>query len=286
MTKTQCCRRLRLSRQTVTDVCVLIAEDLTPHSTGHHVLPMAVKVTVALNFFAFGSLQGTAVDLNGISQAAAHHCISLVTDALFDTARKHIHFMREQPRLHRGQWVSVPSLDSPSWLDSFILRQSRLSQIFTPAPKILGWILGDKGNPLKRWLLTLLQEPQRDAQRRYNQCHLISRTTIDQAIRLFKMQFQCLDWSGGALFPEVLPIVVVCCALHNMALHRSMDPEDDEAVEGDSSSEEEEEQDVEDEEVEAMVEDAEHRGTSAAQGGGWARRGSCQDVMNVKDLLI
>ncbi|XP_067901790.1 putative nuclease HARBI1 [Heterodontus francisci] len=83
--------------------------------------------------------------------------------------------------------------------DSFMLCQSRLPQSFTPMPKVCGWNLGGKGNPLKRRLLTPLRKPQTEVQRQNNQYHLLSRTTIEEAIGFLKMRFRCLDWLGGTL---------------------------------------------------------------------------------------
>ncbi|XP_067912849.1 putative nuclease HARBI1 [Heterodontus francisci] len=154
--------------------------------------------------------------------------------------------------------------------DSFILHQSSLPQIFTPSPK--EHALGNRGNPLKKWLLTRLWEPQIQAQRCYKQGHLPTRTAIEQAIGLLKRRFRCMDqWGGPVQYPptNVSVIVVVCCTFHNMALQRDVHFEDIEGLEEDSLSEEKQEQEVrEEEEMEAEGDDTAQRDAPAAQQGG------------------
>ncbi|XP_067913696.1 lumican-like [Heterodontus francisci] len=50
---------------------------------------------MALNFFTSGSSQGSHADLGGISQTAAHHYISQITDALFVRAGEYIQFQTD-----------------------------------------------------------------------------------------------------------------------------------------------------------------------------------------------
>ncbi|XP_067865220.1 putative nuclease HARBI1 [Heterodontus francisci] len=88
----QCRRRLRLSRETVTSLCEMLAVDVSSNCIGGHPMPVTLKVTVSLNFYASGSFQASAADLCGVSQAAAHHCIKVVTDALFQRGNQFITF--------------------------------------------------------------------------------------------------------------------------------------------------------------------------------------------------
>ncbi|XP_067910356.1 putative nuclease HARBI1 [Heterodontus francisci] len=55
---------------------------------GGHSMPVAIKITVALKF---GSFQGSTGDMCGASQAAAHHCVKEVTNALFKRADNNVH---------------------------------------------------------------------------------------------------------------------------------------------------------------------------------------------------
>ncbi|XP_067904624.1 putative nuclease HARBI1 [Heterodontus francisci] len=283
-------------RQMVTEICALIAEDLTPRRTAHHALPVALRVNVALNFFTPGSFQGSAADLGGVSQTASHHRIFSIPErwCLAGTEASGFHLHRwivPDTRHHQLHLlaIKIPS-ECPvrfinrkgyhslrvsdhnknilhlcgcfpgSCNDSFIFRQSRLPQLFIAPPKLCGWILGTKGYSLKRWLLITLGKPDIEAQKHHNRSHFLTRTTIQQAIGLLKMWFQCLDRLGGALQytpARVLSMVVVGCAFHNMVLERAVDLEEAEALDLHSSSEE---QDVE--------ENAENRGAPEVAGPG------------------
>ena len=45
---------------------------------------------------------------------------------------------------------------------------------------------GDRGYPLKSWLMTLLTNPQTDQERRYNDLHSHSRSVVERTIGLLK----------------------------------------------------------------------------------------------------
>ncbi|XP_067865976.1 putative nuclease HARBI1 [Heterodontus francisci] len=132
--------------------------------------------------------------------------------------------------------------------DSSILGQSQVPQLFMAPDSLCGWLLADKGCPLKRWLLTPVQHPTTEAQEQYNHCHLTTRTTIEQAIIHLKLHFRCLDWSGGTTHPPTPQnapttmscVVVVCGILHNVAMQRGVVLEEDHVETCSASSLEEE----------------------------------------------
>ncbi|XP_067866984.1 putative nuclease HARBI1 [Heterodontus francisci] len=270
----QCRRRLRLSQETVTSLCEMLAVDVSSNCIGGHPMPVALKVTIALNFYASGSFQASAADLYRVSQAAVHHCIKVVTDALFrhanyfitfktdDTSqaerargfstisgfpmvqgvidcthvalrapagqsgafinRKGYHSMNVQLVCdHHKRIMQVCAHYPGSCHDAFILRNSLVPALFNSLDGMEGWILGVRGYPLKTWLMTPVRKPRGHAEERYNESHAATRVTIEQTIGLLKMRFRCLDRSGEALQyapSRVSRIIVICCALHNLAI--------------------------------------------------------------------
>ena len=84
-------RQLHLSKTTVRHICEVLSH-LAPRGSGGHPLPVDVKVTAALNFYASGSFQAPSGNLAGISQASVHRCVRQVTDALYARAGQFINF--------------------------------------------------------------------------------------------------------------------------------------------------------------------------------------------------
>ncbi|XP_067911598.1 putative nuclease HARBI1 [Heterodontus francisci] len=72
---------------------------------------------------------------------------------------------------YRKYFMQVCARFPGSCQDSFILRQSQVPMLFTAPAQIQGWILGDKGYPLQTWSLTLVRNPNSDAEERCNTCH-------------------------------------------------------------------------------------------------------------------
>ncbi|XP_072360437.1 putative nuclease HARBI1 [Scyliorhinus torazame] len=275
-----CRRRLRFSRETVAHICHLLAH-LAPLGTGGgHALPVSVKVTVALNFYATGSFQAPSGHLSGISQASVHRCIRAVTDALYSIADKYIKFPEDRAQQEaraRGfakvagipmvqgviDGVHVPMHPPADNREVFMNRKGAysmniqvvcdphmkimhvcakypgsvhdayiLAQSFIPAmfdgcpPRLRGWLLGDKRYPLRSWLMTPIRRPQTNAESLYNEAHAATWGVVERCFGLLKMRFRCLDRFGGALQyrpDRVGRMVVVCCALHNIAMQRGDD---------------------------------------------------------------
>ncbi|XP_067904620.1 putative nuclease HARBI1 [Heterodontus francisci] len=107
LSERQCRRRLCLSHETVTFLCEILAVDVPSNCLGSHSMPVALKVIVALNFYACGSFQASMADLCGVSQAAPHHCIKVVTDALFRCANNFICFKTDTSQAERSRGLSA-----------------------------------------------------------------------------------------------------------------------------------------------------------------------------------
>lgn len=79
-------------------------------------------------------------------------------------------------------------------------------------------ILGDKGYPCFKYLLTPLQNPITPSERRYNFAHSSTRMVIERVNGVLKRRFPCLS-STLRFTPERCCVVIVACAvLHNLAV--------------------------------------------------------------------
>ncbi|XP_067892380.1 putative nuclease HARBI1 [Heterodontus francisci] len=246
-----------MSREAVTYLCILLNNDLQPLGFGDYPMPVALKVTVALNFYTSTSFQGSTGDLCGVSQSAVHRCIREVTDPLYRRAGDYVSF-RTDPESHVERAVEFGAIAEFPQVQGVIdgttscipqqkglllaQLQLLLLLLFTPPAQIQGWILGDKGYPLLTWLLTLVRNTSNDAEVCYIACHGSTPATIEQAIGMLRMRFHCLDTLGGALQyapDKVGCIVVVYCILHNIAVQRREALQDDEVGEQETSSDDE-----------------------------------------------
>ncbi|XP_067896072.1 putative nuclease HARBI1 [Heterodontus francisci] len=267
------CRRLCLSQETVTSLCEMLGAEVASNCVGGHPMPVALKLTVALNFYASGSFQASSGAMCGVSQASAHHCIKVMADAIFRRANQFIKFKTDatsQAKTARSlstiagfpmaQGVidcTHVAITAPTGVCSLSWKQSRCIQflelpvpaLFSPPECLQGWILGDRGYLLKTWLLTPVRNPRTEAEERYNESQATTRVTREQIIGFLKMRFRCLDRSSGALQyspARVCRIIVVCCALHNLVMERGEALEDDQ-VQRKASSDEDGDTDEEEE---------------------------------------
>ena len=105
--------------------------------------------------------------------------------------------------------------------DSFILNESTIHDSFERGDYGEGWLLGDSGYGLKRWLMTPIATPVTNQQRKYNLSHRKTRCPIERSFGALKSRWRIIDHSGGRLcyLPEkVAKITVTCCVLHNICI--------------------------------------------------------------------
>lgn len=74
--------------------------------------------------------------------------------------------------------------------DAFILANSALPGIMEG---VNGWLLGDSGYPLKKWLLTPFAQPSNQHEERYNSSHCATRNTVERAFGVLKSRFRYLS---------------------------------------------------------------------------------------------
>uniref|UniRef100_A0A8B8C5V9 Putative nuclease HARBI1 n=1 Tax=Crassostrea virginica TaxID=6565 RepID=A0A8B8C5V9_CRAVI len=102
--------------------------------------------------------------------------------------------------------------------DAFILANSALPGIMEG---VNGWLLGDSGYPLKKWLLTPFAQPSNQHEERYNSSHCTTRNTVERAFGVLKSRFRCMHKTGGSLqfgTEKCVKIIECCFRLHNKAL--------------------------------------------------------------------
>ena len=103
--------------------------------------------------------------------------------------------------------------------DSFILAASHINDRFESGEFGEGWILGDSGYPLKKWLMTPIENPTTAGEKLYSKEHRKTRCLIERAFGVLKSRWRILDHTGGRMCyrPErVSKIILTCCMLHNI----------------------------------------------------------------------
>ncbi|XP_067904633.1 putative nuclease HARBI1 [Heterodontus francisci] len=235
-----------MAREAMTHLCVPLNDDLQPRGFGEHPMPLALKMTAALNFYATASFQGPTGDLIGITHQDKR-AISFGSITGFQQLQGIIdctHVTIKAPARRPAEYINRKDFHSIN------TQLSQLLLLFTELAQMEGWLLGDKVYPLQTWFLKLVRHLITAAEERYNTSHGATRATIEQAIGMLKMRFHCLDRSGGALQYEperVVRIIAVYCALHNHAFNRGEALQDEERREEDSSSDEKNAEDLQQE---------------------------------------
>ncbi|CAC5370901.1 HARBI1 [Mytilus coruscus] len=101
--------------------------------------------------------------------------------------------------------------------DAFILANSNIPTIMEGQN---GWLLGDSGYGLKKWLMTPLMNPNSQQEIGYNKSHCKTRNTVERAFGVLKARFRCLHKTGESLQfnpPKCCKMIGACFRLHNKA---------------------------------------------------------------------
>ena len=97
------------------------------------------------------------------------------------------------------------------------------------------------GYMIRPWLMTSVQHPTTQPQRRYNFAHSFTHTAVQRSIGVAKLRWHCLH-CGLHLQPQkASKVILVCFMLHNCARHLKLPPlrQDSDNWEDDDAGDEE-----------------------------------------------
>ena len=87
-----------------------------------------------------------------------------------------------------------------------------------------GYLLGDKGYPCYKYLLTPVRHPTTESERRYNHAHCRTRCVVERTIGVLKKRFPCLTNRLNYTPQKSANITIACVILHNFVV-RAGDPD-------------------------------------------------------------
>ncbi|XP_067894246.1 putative nuclease HARBI1 [Heterodontus francisci] len=250
----------RLSKEAITNLCAMLQDKSQPMEFCGHPMPVALKVTVALNFYAFGSFQGSTGGMCGVSQVAAHLCIKEMTNALLKRAGDYVchrtnpdsqakwtisfgaivEFSQVQLVIDLTHVAIKAPMEQPAAFNRKDFHSINVQLVCYHQKHFLQCVPASweavtiptyfdrmdsrgQGLPIEDRATDTGEKPSHSSRGEVQYMHGSTRVTIEQAIGLLTLRFPCLDRSGGALQyapVRVSRIMVVCCALHNLALQR------------------------------------------------------------------
>ncbi|XP_064649983.1 putative nuclease HARBI1 [Lineus longissimus] len=83
--------------------------------------------------------------------------------------------------------------------------------------ELSGLLLGDKGYPCRPFLMTPFRNPVGQAENRYNQAHVRTRSTVERTFGIWKKRFPCLKFGIRCKISTAMKIIVATTVLHNFA---------------------------------------------------------------------
>ncbi|CAC5376994.1 HARBI1 [Mytilus coruscus] len=187
--------RYRFPRQFILDLTDTLRDAIERPSNRSNAIPPHIQVMTTLRILAKGDYLSEVADLHGISIASASRAICDAELKFTNTVVK---------------WPGATH-------DAFILANSNIPTIMEGQN---GWLLGDSGYGLKKWLMTPLINPNSQQEIGYNKSHCKTRNTVERAFGVLKARFRCLHKTGGSLQfnpPKCCKMIGACFRLHNKA---------------------------------------------------------------------
>ncbi|KAJ8351672.1 hypothetical protein SKAU_G00231480 [Synaphobranchus kaupii] len=137
-------------------------------------------------------------DRSGMSQPSLSRILPQVIEAILHVlSRRYISypFTADEQIIcdARMQLLNVCSKWPGSTHDSFILRHSRVGLRLEAGESGDGWLLGDRGYPLKTWLLTPFADPRTAEELCYNLAHGRTRSVVERTIGLLKGRTEAVN---------------------------------------------------------------------------------------------
>jgi nuclease HARBI1 len=100
--------------------------------------------------------------------------------------------------------------------DSFIFDNSLIRAKLETSP-LNGYLIGDSGYACRRYLLTPVSNPKTPQEIRFNNSHISARNAIERTNGILKRRFPCLKYCLRLKVENILPVIVACTVLHNIA---------------------------------------------------------------------
>uniref|UniRef100_A0A4W6EW19 Harbinger transposase derived 1 n=1 Tax=Lates calcarifer TaxID=8187 RepID=A0A4W6EW19_LATCA len=97
----------------------------------------------------------------------------------------------------RGLLLSAETHWPGGLKDTDVLERSALHKQLQDVEK--GWLLGDRRYPVRKWLMTPVDNPESPAEFRYNLAHTATHEIVDRTFRAIQTRFRCLDGTKGYL---------------------------------------------------------------------------------------
>nr|XP_027219885.1 putative nuclease HARBI1 [Penaeus vannamei] len=201
-------------------------------------VPPQLQLLVCLRYLATGSFQLGMADCSQMSKTSVCKFVGLTARAIASLASEYLKFPDAKDvaaNIQKFQTIAgIPGVIGylkfmniiASWPgsvhDSRIFENSHVCHILEQGNHP-GYLLGDSGYPCSSYLLTPVQGPTTDKERRYNTAHTKTRHVIERAFGVLKRRFAFLSQPVRTKLETTKKIIMACVVLHIAILHE-IDP--------------------------------------------------------------